>query len=104
MPIPGLPLAIVAKLLVSPDEPLEGHTYTVQFRKTNGELVSLGENHPLRTVRNGIFPDRPSGASIVVNAVIGFETPGEYAFIIFADGQELKTLRFMIALLPEVEA
>jgi hypothetical protein len=101
MPIPGLPIAIVAKLLLAPDEPLDGHTYSVQFRKPNGELIPLAENHPLRTVRNAIFPDRPSGASVVVNAVIGIEAPGEYAFIVFADGRELKTLRFMIAVLPE---
>lgn len=94
-------LCLVAKFWVSPDEPTEGHTLSVDLTKPNGERAHLCANEPLQAVRNRSDTTGPSSAQAAVALVAGFDAAGTYRFHVIADGQEVKEVPFHVNVAPD---
>ena len=92
IPATATQLMLTAKFWVMPDEPLEGHTISIQLTSPDGERADLCRDKPLKPVRNVRDQSRPSGAQVAINLMPGLASPGEYMFHVIADGQEVKTI------------
>jgi hypothetical protein len=104
----GLPalasqLCLVAKFWVFPDEPTEGHTVSLELTRPDGERVQLCANQPLEAIRNRRDDARPSSAQVTLVLMINFEAAGTYQFHLSADGTEMKTVPFYVAVVPQAE-
>lgn len=85
-------LVIVSKFWIMPDDPLEGHTVSIDITMPSGHRSSITANEPLNTMRNRRDAMRPSAAQVIVNLVMVMEEAGNYLFHLIADGHEVKTI------------
>lgn len=92
---------LVARLLLSPSEPAEGHTFTVEAQSPSGTRAAVAENVPIKTARNAVEPEQPSAARLILNLVIGIKSPGTHFIYLKVDGKEVKTFRFQVKHEPE---
>lgn len=95
-------LALIIKLALLPDEPLEGHHYSIAVTNPAGKRVEMTQTpNPVKTKRNPYDPTLPSGASILINLGVKFDTPGCHQFHIVVDGNELRSVPLYVAKVQE---
>lgn len=99
MPFQAPPMALVARILLMPDEPEHGHTYTVTVVNPEGEEKALCENEPLNTEH--VATSQPSGANLVVSLTVYYLNPGCYRFRFFIDGEMLKEIPLQVGYASE---
>lgn len=88
-------LNLVARFLLAPDEPLEGHGFAIEITNARGERKKAAEGQ-LNTARDELEPDHPSGASLIVNTVLKIGNAGTILIHLIVDGREVKTLRLRV--------
>jgi hypothetical protein len=102
LPIP-LQLALVVRLTLRPDEKLEGHTFGIAVSKPDGKREGVCSNVPINTRRHPFDPKSPSGARLIFDIHMLIDAPGPRSIHIIVDGQEIKTVRFVVILSPTGE-
>ena len=98
LPVP-LQLAIVARFLLRPDEPLENHTVELAVTRPDGKRGVIGGPLSLETKRNEFDPDAPSGARVIINLIMLIHEQGTYALHIIGDGSDRKEIRLYVKLI-----
>jgi Family of unknown function (DUF6941) len=96
--LPGAapPLALVIKLKDDGNAAAVEHTVEVTISRPNGKTETVLAGHPFRLTRT--LPGRPAGVTIVVDASLRMETPGEHRFHIRVDGEEVRSLPLFVVL------
>ena len=96
--LPGAapPLALVIKLKDDSNATALKHTVEVTMSRPNGKTETVLAGHPFWLTRR--LPDRAAGVTIVVDASLRMETPGEHRFHIRVDGEEVKSLPLFVVL------
>lgn len=92
-------LVLVAKFWVFSDEPIEGHTISVELTEPNSGRFALCTNEPLQAIRNLRNDAWPSSAQVTVNLTMGFTRAGTHLFHMIADGNEVKSVPFYVSLI-----
>jgi len=91
----SIPLHLVAKFRLLPDEPLEGHTIRIEWSKPGGDRETLQADSPLATMRHP-RPGRASGVNLNIQMQLGFEQEGQYTFHLIADGGLAASMDFFV--------
>src|SRR3990172_5902786 len=79
---------LVIRLILSPDEPAEGHTFRVELTGGQRGRQTLKPDTPINTIRNESQSHKPSAARVLLKLALGFATPGDYVFHVIVDGVE----------------
>lgn len=100
MPFQASPMALVARILLLPDEPDHGHTYTVTVINPEGEEKALCENEPLDTQHHS--PGQPSASNLIVSLTIFYMSAGLYRFRLIVDGDIAKEIPLRVSHVPQL--
>jgi uncharacterized protein DUF6941 len=92
---------VVARLLLQPGEPVEGHTFSIEAESPSGTRTVVADNQPLTTTRNPEEPDQPSAARLILNLTIGLKSEGPHFIYLKVDGKQVKAFRFRVKHVPE---
>lgn len=92
---------LVARFLLDPSEPLEGHSFSIEAESPGGSRTAVAQNVPLSTSRNPHEPDQPSSARLILNLVIGVKAEGAHFLRLKLDGKEVKAFRLRVKFEPE---
>ncbi|HVX10661.1 MAG TPA: hypothetical protein VHC22_05735 [Pirellulales bacterium] len=98
MPFQASPMALVARLLLLPEERDHGHTYAVKVIYPNGEETFLCQDEPLNTRHRS--PGQPSGANLLVSLTIFYSSAGVYRFQLLLDGHTVKDIPLEVFHVP----
>jgi hypothetical protein len=98
-----LQCALVARMLVDPEERLEGHTYAIDCTSPEGERVRISEPQPLNAVRNKHDATRPAGSGLTVQMTLGVLSAGRLQIHLIVDEVEVKTFTLTVVA-PEPNA
>jgi len=102
LPVP-LQLAIVARFLLGPEEPLENHTVELAVTRPDGKRGLIGGPLTLETKRNEFDRDSPSGARVIINLVMLIHEPGTHTLHVIGDGTDQKEIRFYVRLVESLD-
>jgi hypothetical protein len=84
--------ALIVKLILLPDEPLEDHSFRIEVSRPDGKRTPKPTNSPVATIRNKLDPKLPSSASICNNVILGMDQPGCYVFHVVVDDKEIASV------------
>jgi hypothetical protein len=100
--IQASPMALVARILLLPDEPEHGHNYGVTVINPDGEEKVLCENEPLSTKHHSA--GQPSASNLIVSLTIFYLSTGFYRFQLIVDGDILKEIPLRVSHDPALAA
>jgi len=83
--------SLAARLLLKPDEPLEGHAFSIEITSVAGERKQISEPQKLNTTRNEKYPNLAAGAALIIGMTIVFGKPGIHYLHLMVDGREVKS-------------
>ncbi len=87
---------LVARFLLNPGEPLDGHSFSIEAESPSGTRTAVAEDVPLHTARNPLEPEQPSACRLILHLTIGVKSEGVHFLHLKLDGKEVKSFRFRV--------